>query len=472
MITIEQIDEFRKRTNSSYEDARVFLERHQGDVLDAIIDFEKTKAAWRPPVKKPQQKGDFGRWILELLQKGFDLRMTVEDKTGKLLFTVPILLLLLLTPAWPMLLISCLFLILLGFKLGFRDIKSTAVNVKEIFNTVGSQFRDASGHASQRDMRGAHGQPGPAGNIRGAHGQPGPAANMRGAHGQPGPAGNMRGAHGQPGPAGNMRGAHGQPGPAGNMPGAYGQPGPAGNMPPQPGRGYNGMPGSAPMTGRPVGQEPPMTTQSFGRTSPQMSFHSPGQNPARSPMAASMQQPMVPNAAPSASAPVHPAATAHTQAPIGFIQPAKPGEDMPVGQVMTLPPQEPARQDANPMARSTHETRNETIQMPPVQQAVFQANKVQPEAIHLEIPREETEQQETQTPASARTETVRRDVDQMETVRREVLQSTSTRMEAVEPNASQPGIDRVKPDRLMMPETQPVMDFPQDDDGFAEFTIE
>lgn len=43
MITIEQIDEFRKRTHSSYEDAKYYLEKNNGDILDAIIDFERSK---------------------------------------------------------------------------------------------------------------------------------------------------------------------------------------------------------------------------------------------------------------------------------------------------------------------------------------------------------------------------------------------------------------------------------------------
>ena len=43
MITMEQIDEYRKRTNSSYEDAKYYLERNNRDVLDAIIDFERSK---------------------------------------------------------------------------------------------------------------------------------------------------------------------------------------------------------------------------------------------------------------------------------------------------------------------------------------------------------------------------------------------------------------------------------------------
>lgn len=141
MVTIEQIDEFRKRTNSSYEDARFFLERHQGDVLEAIIDFEKAKGTGNAQARTAK-KGDFGRKIVEIIQKGFDLRMTVEDKLGKMLFTVPILVLLLLTPVWPMILIACLGLIFLGYKLGFRDIKTPSVDMKSIFENLGSQFQD------------------------------------------------------------------------------------------------------------------------------------------------------------------------------------------------------------------------------------------------------------------------------------------------------------------------------------------
>ena len=358
MITIEQIDEFRKRTNSSYEDARVFLERHQGDVLDAIIDFEKTKAAGRPPVKKPQQKGELWRWILELLQKGFDLRMTVEDKTGKLLFTVPVLLLLLLTPAWPMLLISCLFLILLGFKLGFRDIKSTAVNVQEIFNTVGTQFRDASGHHYHRDMRGTHRQPGA-----------------------------------------------------------------AGGRPTQAAQGPNGMAGSAPMTGYPVRPETPMTTQSFGRNPAQMGRRAPVQPPVR------------------------PSTVAHTQAPIGFVQPVENRNPIPAGQVMTLPPQEPARQDANPMVRRPRDEKRETTQTSPVQTSPDLSAPIQ-----APLARPELNQ-----PVIAQAVPNQPDVAQPE-----MASTASVQAAKVPMGQSQP----------VMPETQPVTDFSMEDDGFAEFTIE
>jgi len=152
MITIEQIDEFRRRTNSSYEDAKFFLERHNGDVLEAIIDFEKAKGTWTPQ-PGTAKKGDFGRRAAEILQKGFDLRMTIEDKQGKLLFTVPVLLLLLLAPVWVMVLIACLGLVFLGYKLGFRDIKSTSVDIKGIFDNLGAQMHDVKHQQAPRAGR-------------------------------------------------------------------------------------------------------------------------------------------------------------------------------------------------------------------------------------------------------------------------------------------------------------------------------
>ncbi len=154
MVTIEQIDEFRRRTNSSYEDAKVFLERHNGDVLEAIIEFEKSKATWTPN-QFAAKKGDFMGQLVKIVQKGFDLRMTVEDKQGKGLFTVPILLLLLLVPVWPMVLLICIGLIFLGYKLGFRDIKTVNVDVKGIFDSLGAQMRDVGRqHAARPGQQG------------------------------------------------------------------------------------------------------------------------------------------------------------------------------------------------------------------------------------------------------------------------------------------------------------------------------
>jgi hypothetical protein len=41
MVTIEMVEEFRRRTNCSYDDAKYYLEKYNGDMLEAIIAFER-----------------------------------------------------------------------------------------------------------------------------------------------------------------------------------------------------------------------------------------------------------------------------------------------------------------------------------------------------------------------------------------------------------------------------------------------
>ncbi len=141
MITIEQIDEFRKRTNSSYEDAKYYLEKNNGDILDAIIDFERTKAGRSSKYQEKKQREDYGRRFADILQKGFDTRIFVEDKNSTL-FTIPVILLILLIPLWVIVLLFFVFLMLLGYKFSIRDVKSQNVNVGSFFQNLNEKLKE------------------------------------------------------------------------------------------------------------------------------------------------------------------------------------------------------------------------------------------------------------------------------------------------------------------------------------------
>ncbi len=141
MITIEQIDEFRKRTHSSYEDAKFFLEKNNGDILDAIIDFERTKTGKGYSYQAKKQKNEFGERFAEILQKGFDTKVIVEDK-GSILFTIPVILLILLIPLWVFALLFFILLSTLGYKFSIRDEKSRNVNVNSIFQNINNKMKD------------------------------------------------------------------------------------------------------------------------------------------------------------------------------------------------------------------------------------------------------------------------------------------------------------------------------------------
>lgn len=142
MITIEQIDEFRKRTNSSYEDAKYYLEKNNGEILDAIIDFERSKAGKQHGGYQKKRQDDFGRRFADVLQKGFDTRIFVEDKNATL-FTIPVILLILLIPMWFLVLLGFLFLMMLGYKFSIRDVKSQNVNVNSFFNNINEKMKEA-----------------------------------------------------------------------------------------------------------------------------------------------------------------------------------------------------------------------------------------------------------------------------------------------------------------------------------------
>ncbi|HHW23026.1 MAG TPA: DUF4342 domain-containing protein [Clostridiaceae bacterium] len=149
MITIEQIDEFRKRTNSSYEDAKYYLEKNNGDILDAIIDFERTKSgrAHRHQNKKHQE--DFGKNFADILQKGFDTRIFVEDQNSTL-FSIPVILLILFIPLWVPILIAGILLLVLGYRFSVRDVKSKNVNVNDIFRNINEKMKEAGNKSSSK----------------------------------------------------------------------------------------------------------------------------------------------------------------------------------------------------------------------------------------------------------------------------------------------------------------------------------
>jgi hypothetical protein len=149
MITMEQIDEFRKRTNSSYEDAKYYLERNNGDVLDAIIDFERSKTGRSghrerhhgQSFQKSRHQQDYGHKFSDILQKGFDTRVFVEDSKS-VLFSIPIILFLFLLPFWIIVVIMFVFLIMLGYKVTIRDVKSQNVDVNAFFNNISDKMKE------------------------------------------------------------------------------------------------------------------------------------------------------------------------------------------------------------------------------------------------------------------------------------------------------------------------------------------
>lgn len=156
MITMEQVDEFRRRTNSSYEDAKYYLERNNGNLLDAIIDFERTKtgrAGYHNAYHGPGPHGrvyqqDLGHGLSQLLQKGFDTRIYVEDDKS-VLFSIPVIFLLFLIPFWVIVVIAFVFFIMLGYRVTLRDSKNRMINA--FYNNASGGRMDDKGRQNNHN---------------------------------------------------------------------------------------------------------------------------------------------------------------------------------------------------------------------------------------------------------------------------------------------------------------------------------
>lgn len=142
MITIEMIDEFRKRTNSSYADAKYFLEKSQGDILEAIIDFESTKAGKTQNYQQKNVKNDFGKRFGEILQKSFDTRVTVADKTSTL-FSIPVIMFVFLIPVWIFVLLIFVFLYILGYRFDIQYSKNESANINSLFQNINGKMKES-----------------------------------------------------------------------------------------------------------------------------------------------------------------------------------------------------------------------------------------------------------------------------------------------------------------------------------------
>lgn len=86
-INLESIDTIRERTGVSYKEAKEILEKHNGDVLEALIELEESKGNWSDSLS------DKGEVIIEslreILRKGNVTKIVVK-KDGDTIVNLPV----------------------------------------------------------------------------------------------------------------------------------------------------------------------------------------------------------------------------------------------------------------------------------------------------------------------------------------------------------------------------------------------
>ena len=153
-ISMELIDELRKRTNCSYAEAKALLEKHNGDLLEAIVEFERKNSS-RAGNKSENKYGNgdvsFGTRLSRLIAKGFKTRFIIE-KSGETIINISINLLILaaIILNW-FLLLALVVSFVLGCRFRIRKEKGDTIDLNKIVDNFGSRVRETAGGAKDQD---------------------------------------------------------------------------------------------------------------------------------------------------------------------------------------------------------------------------------------------------------------------------------------------------------------------------------
>ena len=86
-ISLEKIDTIRERTGLSYKEAKEVLEKHDGNVVEALIDIEQNQGSWNENISS---KGDLiVDKLKEALRKGNVTKITIK-KDGEIIVNIPV----------------------------------------------------------------------------------------------------------------------------------------------------------------------------------------------------------------------------------------------------------------------------------------------------------------------------------------------------------------------------------------------
>lgn len=86
-ITLEKIDKIRERTGISYKEAKEVLIKHNGDVLEALIDLEEGKHTWSDNLSSKGE--EIIDSLREILRKGNVTKIVVK-KDGDTIVNLPV----------------------------------------------------------------------------------------------------------------------------------------------------------------------------------------------------------------------------------------------------------------------------------------------------------------------------------------------------------------------------------------------
>lgn len=146
-ISIELIDEVRKRTNCSYQEAKELLEKHNGDLIDAIVDFEKKQGHRPKDSQKKESTTGFGQKAKNLIEKGFITRFVIEKEENTFLnisINILILAVIITMPIFWLYPVALIAVYLMGYRIRIRKEEGKDIDINEFVDGIGNKVRSAT----------------------------------------------------------------------------------------------------------------------------------------------------------------------------------------------------------------------------------------------------------------------------------------------------------------------------------------
>lgn len=142
-MNIQLIDEFRRRTNASYEEAKYYLERYNGDLLEAIVAFERERTKYHSHGRTRGFANRLLNGIIRVVQRLIDIKLVITDKNTRT-FPIPLLLLIVLGPVWHILGFAAIIMLIMGYRFSFQDMPDPNMNVGNIVDKIKNKARESN----------------------------------------------------------------------------------------------------------------------------------------------------------------------------------------------------------------------------------------------------------------------------------------------------------------------------------------
>jgi len=146
-ISFEQVEELKKRANISYEEAKLLLEKHNGSMVDALIELEKRKKI-KPPA---DHTGKYFSRLKRLFAEGNRTKFVVT-KGGEIVANVPVnYLLLVLIMGFHLAVFSLVLIFITGCKMSIKKSEGKVMDVDDVIVDVSRKVKNAAKNFTQEE---------------------------------------------------------------------------------------------------------------------------------------------------------------------------------------------------------------------------------------------------------------------------------------------------------------------------------